>query len=49
MKTESLFLKSLSDLPAYFPLPAPSAPEIIALRDITKPLLRQGGLMLIEE
>lgn len=48
MKTEFLFLESLSDLPAYFPLPAPPAPEII-LRDITEQFLRQVGLILIEE
>lgn len=41
MKTESLFRKSLSDLPAYFPVLVPSAPETIILRDTTKRFLSQ--------
>lgn len=49
MKTESLFLKSLSDFPAYFLLAAPSAPEIIIHNDIAQHFLRQGGLILTEE
>lgn len=49
MKTESLFLKSLSDVSAYFLLPAPSAPEIIIHHDIAEQFLRQAGLILIEE
>lgn len=49
MKTESLFLKSLSDFPAYFLLAAPSAPEIIIHNDIAQHFLRQAGLILTEE
>lgn len=49
MKRESLFLKSLSDLPAYFPFPAPSAPEILILCDTTEQFLRQVRQILIEE
>lgn len=49
MEIESLFLKSLSDLPAYFPLPTPSAPAVLSPRDTTQQLLRHVGLILIEE